>query len=58
MVRGHHLHRDLEGWLYLATVIDTASRRVVGYAMADHLRAELISNTLATAIAARDQGRA
>jgi Integrase core domain/Fic/DOC family len=30
-----------EGWLYLATVIDIASRRVVGYAMADHLRTEL-----------------
>jgi transposase InsO family protein len=30
-----------EGWLYLATVIDLASRRVVGWAMADHMRAEL-----------------
>ena len=30
-----------EGWLYLATVIDIASRRVVGYAMADHLRTVL-----------------
>ncbi|MDX2648926.1 DDE-type integrase/transposase/recombinase [Streptomyces sp. PA03-1a] len=27
-----------EGWLYLATVIDIASRRVVGWATADHLR--------------------
>jgi putative transposase len=31
-----------EGWLYLATVIDLASRRVVGWAMADHMRAELV----------------
>jgi transposase InsO family protein len=28
-----------EGWLYLATVIDLASRRVVGWAMAEHMRA-------------------
>ena len=30
--------RTWEGWLYLATVIDLASRRVVGWAMADHMR--------------------
>jgi transposase InsO family protein len=29
------------GWLYLATVLDCFSRRVVGWAMADHLRTEL-----------------
>jgi len=43
-----------EGWLYLATVIDIASRRVVGYAMADHLRTELVGGALANAVAARD----
>jgi transposase InsO family protein len=43
-----------EGWLYLATVIDIASRRVVGYALADHLRTELVSAALANAVAARD----
>jgi transposase InsO family protein len=43
-----------EGWLYLATVIDIASRRVVGFAMADHLRTELVSDALANAVAARD----
>jgi transposase InsO family protein len=43
-----------EGWLYLATVIDIASRRVIGYALADHLRTELVSAALASAIAARD----
>jgi transposase InsO family protein len=43
-----------EGWLYLATVIDIASRRVIGYAMADHLRTELISGALSNAVAARD----
>jgi transposase InsO family protein len=43
-----------EGWLYLATVIDIASRRIVGYALADHLRTELVSAALANAIAARN----
>ncbi len=42
-----------EGWLYLATVIDLASRRVVGWAMADHMRTELVSDTLRMAVAAR-----
>jgi transposase InsO family protein len=43
-----------EGWLFLATVIDIASRRVVGFALADHLRTELVSAALSDAIAARD----
>ena len=42
-----------EGWLYLATVIDIASRRVVGFALADHLRTELVADALANAVAAR-----
>jgi transposase InsO family protein len=46
-----------EGWLYLATVIDIASRRVVGYALADHLRTELVSDALANAVAARNPSR-
>ena len=43
-----------EGWLYLATVIDIASRRVVGFAMADHLRTELVADALSNAVAARN----
>jgi len=43
-----------EGWLYLATVIDIASRRVVGFALADHLRTELVADALANAVAARN----
>jgi transposase InsO family protein len=39
-------------------VIDIASRRVVGFAMADHLRTELISDALGKAVAARDRPRA
>jgi transposase InsO family protein len=46
--------RTWEGWLFLATVIDIASRRVVGYAIADHLRTELISDALGNAVATRD----
>jgi transposase InsO family protein len=33
--------RTGEGWLYLATVIDLTTRMVVGWAMADHMRASL-----------------
>lgn len=43
-----------EGWLFLATVIDITSRRVVGWATANHLRTELISDALANAIATRE----
>ncbi|WP_220386377.1 IS3 family transposase [Frankia sp. ArI3] len=34
--------RTGEGWLYLATVIDCYSRKVLGWSMADHMRTELI----------------
>jgi len=42
-----------DGWLYLATVIDLASRRVVGWATADHLRTDLVAQALTNAVAAR-----
>lgn len=42
-----------EGWLYLATVIDLSSRRVVGWATADHLRTDLVEQALRNAIHAR-----
>jgi transposase InsO family protein len=45
--------RTWEGWLYLATVIDLASRKVVGFAMADHMRADLVCDALQMAIAQR-----
>jgi len=45
--------RTWEGWLYLATVIDLASRRVVGWAMAEHMRAELVCDALCMAVEAR-----
>jgi transposase InsO family protein len=42
-----------EGWAYLATVIDLASRRVVGWAIAHHMQASLVCDALNMAIAAR-----
>ena len=47
-----------EGWLYLAGVIDLCSRKVVGWAMADHMRTELVSDALGMALDRRrpDQG--
>jgi len=43
-----------EGWLYLASVLDLGSRRLLGYSMADHMRTELVLDALGMAIAARD----
>jgi putative transposase len=45
--------RTWEGWLYLASVMDCYSRRIVGWAMADHLRAELVLDALEMAVARR-----
>jgi putative transposase len=39
-----------EGWLYLAAVIDLCSRKIVGWATADHLRADLTSQALLMAV--------
>ena len=38
-----------EGWAYLATVIDLATRQVVGWALADHMRTELVEDALTMA---------
>ncbi len=43
-------HRTSEGWYYLAVVLDCFSRRVVGWAMADHLRSELVVDALQMAL--------
>ena len=39
-----------QGWVYLATVIDCYTKACIGYAMADHLRAELAIDALAMAV--------
>jgi transposase InsO family protein len=45
--------RTWEGWLYLAVVLDLYSRRVVGWAMADHMRTELVLEALGMAVGQR-----
>jgi transposase InsO family protein len=45
-----------EGWLYLAVVLDLFTRKVVGWAMRDHLRAELAVAALTMAIQRRRPG--
>ena len=42
--------RTREGWLYLATVIDLATRMVVGWQLAKHMRTSLVTDALAMAI--------
>jgi transposase InsO family protein len=42
-----------QGWLYLATVIDLASRRIVGWAVADHLKTDLVDAALTDALVRR-----
>ena len=42
-----------EGWAYLATVIDLASRKVVGWSLADHMRTDLVEDALTMAFANR-----
>jgi putative transposase len=45
--------RTWEGWLYLAAVQDAYSRRIVGWSMADHMRAELVVDALQMGLARR-----
>jgi putative transposase len=46
-----------EGWLFLAAIVDVFSRRVVGWAMADHLRTELPLEALGMALGIRQPER-
>ena len=46
-----------EGWLYLCVVLDLFSRKVVGWAMRDHLRQELAIAALTMAIQRQRPGR-
>ncbi len=45
--------RTWQGWLYLVAVQDLYSRRIVGWSMADHMRAELVTDALEMALARR-----
>jgi putative transposase len=42
--------RTGEGWLYLATVLDLATRMVTGWQLATHMRTSLVTDALAMAI--------
>ena len=48
--------RSGEGWLYLAAVQDLCSRRIVGWAMAPHMRSELVVAALEMAVRQRRPG--
>ena len=45
--------KTARGWVYLAVVIDLYSRRIVGWALADHMRASLVSQALENALEIR-----
>ncbi len=47
--------RTWEGWLYLATVIDAHSRRVIGWAIDEHMRTDLVEDALQMAITLRGE---
>lgn len=46
-----------EGWLYLAAVIDLCTRRIVGWSMRDHMRADLCADAMTMALARRGPGQ-
>jgi putative transposase len=45
--------RSWEGWLYLAAVQDAFSRQIVGWSMANHMRAQLVVDALAMGLTRR-----
>ncbi len=45
-----------EGWLYLAVVLDLFSRRIVGWAMEETMKSDLVESALKMAISRRNPG--
>jgi transposase InsO family protein len=45
-----------QGWLYLAAVMDLRTRKILGWAMADHMRVELVTDALQMALARQKPG--
>ncbi|MCK9876307.1 IS3 family transposase, partial [Frankia sp. Ag45/Mut15] len=45
--------RTWDGWVYMASVLDAFSRKVVGWAVADHMRTDLVLDALRMAVARR-----
>lgn len=46
-----------EGWMYLAAVMDLCSRKIVGWSMANHMEASLVTAALAMAIERRNPAK-
>jgi transposase InsO family protein len=46
-----------EGWLYLCSILDVFSRRLLGWSLADHMRTELCTDALDAAAMVRGRGR-
>lgn len=44
-----------EGWLYLAAVLDLGTRKIVGWAMAAHMKTQLVADALRMALTRRGQ---
>ncbi len=42
------------GWVYLAAIIDLATRMIVGWSMANHMRTELVESALLNALTSRE----
>lgn len=45
-----------QGWLYVCTIMDAFSRKIVGWSMQGHLRAELVLDSLKSALRSRKPG--
>jgi transposase InsO family protein len=45
-----------EGWMYLCTVLDVFSRKIVGWTLEDNMRAEMVKKALEIAYQARNPG--
>ena len=45
------------GWLYLAVVIDLFSRKIIGWQLSDHMRAEMVTEALDKALETRDRNQ-
>ena len=48
--------KTMEGWLYLAVVMDLYSRKIVGWALARNMAVEMVKNALMMAIGRRKPG--
>ena len=47
----------VEGWLYVAAVLDLYSRKIIGWSMAEHMRESLVEDALKMALLRRKPGR-